>query len=516
MSRYMSPVRKYAVAAAAVASFAVARDAHATFEEAGKAFNDDNFVDAAVLFADLLDSDNADERVQAEYYLAHSLYKSGYLVPAYQYYGEVFNQGPAHPFFLKATAGLVSVATDLRDDLVVPQLLDQGYVDDFRNLSPDALNTVNYLVGTFAYRRGNLADARDFLSAVSPDAGEYLKARYFLGVVSLNIAMNEEKVSFDKTLGYFKEVADALEGTLDPEEKRLYRLAILGMARTYYTQGEYSKSVEFYEKVPRFSEDWYDAMFESGWAYRQNAFGQTSRRSLTREIGKALGMVHSVQSPYFDGRLRAESFVLRATAYFDMCHFDRTRKTTEEFFDLYEPMAEALKPYIVGDQTDEEMIALIEEGSPSFPNEVRFRIASNSRYQKFLAQVEEIREEIARAEEFPNGSFKSQMMAVLQDQLDGRTSLLSRIVRGQIETQAGRLEELINKGRIILLETAKSERIMLEAGKDTSKGPRARGPRPLVPSASSQFWSFNDEYWIDELGYYQYSIKNECVDELYQ
>ena len=67
------------------------------------------------------------------------------------------------------------------------------------------------------------------------------------------------------------------------------------------------------------------------------------------------------------------------------------------------------------------------------------------------------------------------------------------------------------------LETKTAEADWLEQGKeiDASKL-RRRLPRPFIPDDTFQFWWFRDEYWIDELGYYEFTIKTECYDEVQQ
>ena len=95
------------------------------------------------------------------------------------------------------------------------------------------------------------------------------------------------------------------------------------------------------------------------------------------------------------------------------------------------------------------------------------------------------------------------------------TTPLERWSRGEL-TESQFLDDFLNQGRIIKFETADAERKMLEAGKDITKGPRARGPRPNVPNASYQYWAFLGEYWIDELGFYEHSIKNECLSEVFE
>ena len=485
-----------------------------SIDRAIQAYNNDNYEQAAILFAEVTERSRvADDRVRAEYYTGHALYKAGYLFPAYAYYRGVFEQGPDNPYFLRATEGLLNLGVALEDDLAIPEVINRGYSRSFQNLPPERLNTINYLIGMLAERRKNYAEARDFLQAINPDADEYPKALYLLGIMSLG-AKQKDKKTFDLTLEYFREIEKRLKASTTETNKKLHRLALLGLARTYYSQGNYGKSIEYYEKIPRFSDDWYDAMFESGWAYRMNALEQNSADGFAREIGKALGMTHSVQSPYFDGEFRAESFVLKATAYFDMCHFDRARKTLEDFFAIYEPMTTILQLYVDGRKTDEDLVEVIVRGEPGFPEELRKRVMTNRRFQRFYGQVQRAHSEFEKVRvRFTTGGFKTQLITLLRDQERSRVTLTGRLIRLQLKRLLAFLEDFISQARIIKFEIADAERKLLESGQDIRKGPRVRGPRPVIPNAKRQYWGFNGEYWLDELGYYQYSIKNECEIE---
>jgi tetratricopeptide (TPR) repeat protein len=476
-------------------------------DKAIQAYNDDKYTDAAFLFYDVIqNSEDADARVKAEYYIAQALYKAGFYLPAFQYYGEVFNAGDAHPYFLKATAGLLNIADQIGDDTLVPEVINKGYSQAFSRLKAEELNAINYMIGMITQRRGDFGEAKQFLLAVGDKSPLYVKARYLLAIMAVRTTQKEGSDDFSEAIGYFDEIEKLMGGKLAEEDKKLYRLALLGKARAFYSGGNYDKSVEFYERVPRFSDDWYDSMFESGWAYFQAA-----------KFGRALGMVHSIQSPYFDDRYRAESFVLKSTVYFQMCHFDRARKALDWFFRIYEPMSEALKPFLEGEQSDAEMLDLIVKGDAKFPAEIRLQISSNRRFQKFLEQVREVDREIEAAQaKFPEGGFKGYLMDLLKDQREQRVALTGKLVRDQLRRESVFLEDFLNQARIIKFETADAERKMLEAGKDITKGPRARGPRPEVPSSRYQYWAFLGEYWIDELGYYEHSIKDECLPEIFE
>ena len=486
--------------------------------QAIEAYNEDRYTDAAYLFYDVAqNTDNPDDRVKAEYYLGHSLYKADYLLPAFQYYGEVFDQGEEHPYFLRATEGLLRVAQDLKDDILVPEIISRGYTTAFAQLEAEDLNAINYMVGLLENRKRNFAEAVAFLEAVTDKSSPYwLKAQYLLAIIAVKTATDRGADDYSEAIGYFTRIQDTLAGTLDgdaaeidpdyEDKKKLLRLATLGKARAYYSQGDFEKSVASYENVPRFSEDWYDAMYESGWAYFQNA-----------QFGRALGMVHSVHSPYFDDRFRPESFVLKSTTYFQMCHFDRVRKTLDTFFAMYEPMSDQLKKYLEAGLSDADYVDLVVDGREAFPEQVRLRVVGNRKFQRYLGQLNKADQELDRARtEFPDGNFKGQLIALLEDLRNQWTGLVGRLARDLIVRQQVALDDFLNQARIIQFETADAERKMLEAGKDITKGPRAKGPRPFVPNAKFQYWAFNGEYWIDELGYYSHSIKDECIPEVFQ
>lgn len=478
-------------------------------DRAIQAYNDDKHYEASFLFYDVMQNTNdPDARLKAEYYIAQSLYKGGLYLPALQYYSEVFQAGQKHPYFLKATEGMTRVASKIGDDTLVPEVINRGYDNFDESTRPNAasLNAINYLIGMITQRRGNYTEAKGFLEAVQEKSPLYIKAKYLLAIMAVKTAAEQQAEDYSEALGHFSDLEKRLASATDDASKKLYRLALLGQARAYYSQGDWKKSIEYYEKVPRFSDDWYDSMFESGWAYFQNG-----------EFGRALGMVHSIQAPYFDDRYRAESFVLKATTYFQMCHFDRGRKALDEFFRIYEPMSEQLKPYLESDKTDAEMVDAIVEGDPKLPGEIRNQILFNRRFNKFLASVREAEREIEVAQKnFPEGGFKTYISEMLKEQASERKDLTGKLVREQLKRESQFLDDFLNQGRIIKFETADAERKMLEAGKDITKGPRARGPRPNVPNASYQYWAFLGEYWIDELGFYEHSIKNECISEVFE
>ncbi|MGF1510384.1 MAG: tol-pal system YbgF family protein [Myxococcota bacterium] len=490
--------------------FLLDASAHAqSIRSASEAYNAKNFTEAAYQFFELAQGADAEsrERYQAEYYLAQSLYRAGYLFPAFQYYAEVFTQGDAHPFFLRSATGLLRVAERLGDTLVIPQVLNAGYVDAFAQLKADDLNAINYLIGLLENRNRDYETASRFFAAITDTTSPYyVKAQYHLAIIAVRSAVVRETADYGQAIRIFDNIQSLLQRSNEEEDEKLVRLAILGKARAYYSQGDFDRSVRAYESVPRFSDDWFDALYESGWAYFQ-----------TGQFGRALGAVHSVHSPYFDERFRPESFVLKATTYFQVCHFDRVRKTLDDFFRTHEPMLDALRRWLDSEIGDAEYVTVMTEGAFDFPDVVRLRVLGNGKFQRYLNQLQRADQEVTRARrDFRNPRFRSIMLELLVAQRAQWLSLTGRLTESLIRRHSAALEDFVNQARIIQFETADAERKMLEAGRDITKGPRAKGPRPVLEMPGrQQYWAFQGEYWVDELGYYQHSIADECIPEIF-
>jgi len=81
------------------------------------------------------------------------------------------------------------------------------------------------------------------------------------------------------------------------------------------------------------------------------------------------------------------------------------------------------------------------------------------------------------------------------------------------------LIDFLNQAQLIDFETVNAQRKQLQSGgeqQENKEGPKqtvqkkAKLQRPKVDSDKVDFWDFDTEYWKDELGYYYYTLRNEC------
>src|SRR5690606_9187775 len=109
--------------------------------------------------------------------------------------------------------------------------------------------------------------------------------------------------------------------------KEYEELAILQMARVFYSTQQYDTSIKYYEKLTQTSPDWLDSLFEAAWAY----FMKTNN-------SKTLGNIHALNAPYFENEFFPESSILKAVVYYKYCLYDRALEAVGEFDSKYRPL----------------------------------------------------------------------------------------------------------------------------------------------------------------------------------
>src|SRR5690606_27516080 len=235
--------------------------AQADLTPAIRAYNQGQYDRAALHLYDFISaSGQSGDRARAEFFLAQTLEKLGFFESAKFYYGQIVNEGPRHPFYVPAVEGLIQVAEQVDDDVIVPALLNREYNEEFQRLRPEFLHKANYLVGLVAQRAGNLEEAEAFLLTVPEDSSYFARARYLLGIVEIQKgqqagSLEAMEQASEVALAYFNQVL-GLSGSHYVDLRDLRDLARLGLARTYYGLGDYEQAVKYYEEIPRFSRYW--------------------------------------------------------------------------------------------------------------------------------------------------------------------------------------------------------------------------------------------------------------------
>jgi tetratricopeptide (TPR) repeat protein len=525
----IKPLRALLLAAAlSVASSANAQNLDKSID----AFKGSDYETAAAGFYSVLRlSDDAGEVTEAQYGLARSFEKLGLHLAALKYWSDIANAGNEHPHFEKAIEGLVNAGEALDDDLNMPKTLDKVYngsnISTIEKMNPEVLQRVYFHLGRYVYNRQNFKEARKMFKAVKEGNPAYPSAQYMLGLLRLGVGQPDRPPpKYKEAAEHFENARKAIpKDTTSPKLLELRDLTSLGLARLYYEQayeleeedpkratGLQQSKLEF-QQVPRFSNAWPEALFERAWAHTVNI-----------EYGRALGALHSLSAPYFADQFYPEAKILQAIIYYYNCQWDRVNTILDETKTQYEPMAERMTKLAESNLEFDEWYPLlqksIEQADDSddaalLPRRVAAAIAADPKFRKMESFLKEIDREQKVFEK--NAAFaKSDMGSTLVEDFDanreGYLGVMGKFLKAKVLSLAGELSDISTRASLIALETKTAEADWLEQGRNITNLERKRLPRPYIPDDTFQFWWFRNEYWIDELGYYEFTIKTECFE----
>ncbi len=499
-------------------------------DKAVQAYKSGNYVDSAIRFYEVLNYEEDPSLVaEAEYGVASSLEKTKLYLSAFKYYAIIVQEGSDHPFFAKAVEGLLDVGDALKDDVYVPQILDSIYDSNhnaLKRLTGDVLPRIHYAVGERLFRVGDFNVSRDFLSTVREGSSVYPASQYLIGLQYARIGQSASaRRNYKKANVAFENVRRTVPFKVEDKDlQNLRDMASLGIARLNYERA-YLKddgdperdrlinlAISEYRDIPRFSQGWADAIFERGWAH-----------AVKGEYGKTLGAVRDLLSPYFYDNFYPEAYILRAIAYYYNCQWDRVAGTLKEANERIEPMVGALDEVLEQDYDAEEWFTLFQKsmkagtegGEGLIPWPVVAQIPSSHKYIKLMHFLKEVEREQLFFTKDPNIA-RGHLGRDMSDYVDEtRSSFVRGIgswIRSELKRSKNDLEGVLTRITIVDLETSTAETEWLSIGREIGGKVRTRLPRPFVPNDTFQFWWHRGEYWLDELGFHEYTIKTECYE----
>jgi tetratricopeptide (TPR) repeat protein len=402
--------------------------------------------------------------------------------------------------------GMVNVQRDLGDEYLIPSMLDLYYNDAWATLPPEVLARINYLVGMVDLRKKKFDEAKTFLESVGSETDVYAKAQYLLGI-TLTDPLYPGGAKGEAAIKAFEHIVNLQAGgaTRAPDFQQTRELAMIALGRTHYGLQQYQKATEWYERVPRFSKYWDQALFENGWARYQND-----------DPGGALGSLQSLHAPQFTAAFQPESWTLKATVYYFSCLFDEAKSALKNFDDLYLPMQEKLKPLVEvkGKADVDSYYAMVSEDSDKIPRGVLLWIHNNERLQGQVRMIKEIDSEeqvLNTNEAWKPAKIAAGMTTFLDSNRATLTKVAGQTVKNLLAQAYHTIKGQADQAEIVRFETSKAEKEMFESGLNQKKLLADRSLyRPAMPAENWNYWKFQGEFWIDEIGYYQYTLKKGC------
>lgn len=478
----------------------------ASYRDGHKALRAKNYAKAAADFWEVSKSQKDKKlRVKAEWGLAESLRGLELYQSASRYYTKHVRRGPQSPYFRRSLQRLGSIHADVG--------LGQSHiVRMFREkVNPSqipgkARGFYFYFSGSEAFHRRQLEKARSLFTRVQRSSEYYLRARFYLGVIS-NLSGRSRKAI---------EIFDAVsrEAPRTRNGNWLRQQSILNIARVYYELGQYRDAIRYYSRIHRDESVWLNALFESAWAFY-----------LMEKPSNTLGNIHTIHSPYFSHRFFPETHILKAVTFLKGCHFQRVKKSIDDFHNNFKPVSKdldrVLKRYRKKPRQFFELINKFKSGRLSQYKNAKQIFDALGRTDSWVQgemTIRSVNDELRRLRSTPSRWRKTKLTLALKKFLVTKKSLSIKDSASRLYVNAlsfrRYLAELSGQTRLIkaemLLGKVDSLRAKVTGATVRSKVGYVGGLKEVTSGEKLEFWPFQGEYWEDELGWYVYNIKDKC------
>ncbi len=302
---------------------------------------------------------------------------------------------------------------------------------------------------------------------------------------------------------------------LKSEGEDLKARCMAGVARSYYQADKFEDADRAYDRIQKTSLVWPDILFEQAW----NAFAR-------QEYNRTLGKLVSYKSPALSFVFDPEIDVLRAQSYLALCLYSDANEVNNEFNGRYSKIGEQVKQfvesnsrnldafYVVGKQALKDSIYSKESFRPMLNRFVRGPyFAKLARSERDINSELEAVRRFGGAAEYQNlgRGFPGFLLQVLNWRIKSVHVLGGMFVKNSLIDYHAQLIANFEKMAFIKLEMLKRAKDQL-VYKNSSHGAGERDWGNQRPERKDYqyYWSFNGEFWNDELGDYVFGLESQC------
>ncbi len=372
---------------------APAGPASKTLERAIKLYDAQDFPMSTIEFNKVIEGQSNDDEAnkqRAEFYMGKAMFNLKYYSSSLSYFDKIVEAGPQHRYYQKTLQWLASLSNFLPESAGVLERIGKYTKKDLEQEGlADNRDKLYYLLGRYFFTKSQFAEAKDLFSSVPETSAEfYPKAQFFLGMTWVREAKIQSDAQQSSRAALIK-ASEAFKGILRlgaayKDEKKIPKglrefveLANLSLGRVFYSAAQYPQSIKYYEKLEQRSPDWVESLFEASWSYFQ-----------VDGDSKALGNIHSVNSPFFDQEFYPETFILKAVIYFNRCNYAQAAEAIEEFNAIYPELRKQVDE-VLAKQADNgqlfDYIVKIKTGEAGLTGRIR-RAAEGALNDKTLAK----------------------------------------------------------------------------------------------------------------------------------
>ena len=366
--------------------------------------------------------------------------------------------------------------------------------------------TIKYILGKKYFKRKKFNEALGYLAKIRSSHSifpfaENLKATIY----SIQGSSERASLHFKDCIAFSNNYISSSKITFAKKQYEINKdYCVLGVARSQYAARVFKDAELSYLDIPKSSPIWPEILIEEAWtSYYQKNYNRT------------LGKLVTYQAPVLYDYFYPEASVLTATSYLKMCLFEDAKAVAERFKQNYFKEARSLRSYLLRKNKDYNYFYRIlndavRSGAKygSLKDRILMSVARTSSAQEIFRALKLARLELKKLTSVRQTKLTSRLRRNVEEVIKTDKKILGGLARQGLREKYQEIYESFQYMSYIKLEVLKQRKARLYEP-EKYKGKRG-DVRYLERNEKQYFWSFNGEFWADELGDYVFALKSEC------
>ncbi|MCZ0933300.1 MAG: hypothetical protein OXJ52_09140, partial [Oligoflexia bacterium] len=406
----------------------------------------------------------------------------------------------------KALEKLSLILEHFEGDLLFCPLADQVKEYDY----PSAvISQLSFYFGKCAFSKKNFKRARYYFSKVASSSSVYDRALYYRALAYAE----EDKVRQSANL--FRKLAGLKKGITDTNRVASF----MGLARVLYQGEKFEDSIKVYRSIPRDTPYFYDSLLENSWNYLRSG-----------KFRSALSNFQSLHSVFYRDRYQPESLILRAYVYLYICKYYEMEKVLSLFHAVYMPILKEVKSalrrgrnynsYVKSAlayvQNKQDGLGLSDDRA--LPKVVMDQILKNEKFYSLIEYLVKLNQEKALLDSFPAEWRRDRVgrnaYYILNRRIKTTQNSAGKEVRRNLLAVKAELGRLYTSSQYLKYDMLKGKREYLKKKISRKYLDKIQIDEKITRSYYIQngyeYWPFDGEAWLDELGNYHYLGRQSC------
>ncbi|MCY4645192.1 MAG: hypothetical protein OXB88_11295 [Bacteriovoracales bacterium] len=280
-------------------------------------------------------------------------------------------------------------------------------------------------------------------------------------------------------------------------------------ARLFYERKEYEKALDAWALIPKTSSEWPYLLLEKAWAYYQ-----------IKDYNRVLGLLTTYNSPLLKSYFLPETEVLKALSYVKLCLWGESNDIVKAYHTDHLKVFKQMKKILIRHKDSSTYFLKLMSISPErqeklnpFIRNLAVRIGKRPRFVLEFFALKKLTREYKSLRKSSSTKTVRILRKSLRRLLVKNRRYLNSYVKMQMFSFLAKMRYFAHEMSNINLKIISQKREGIYRGEDITNE-RLLGSLENVQRTSQQyFYSFDGEFWADELGDYSFGLKSNCREQ---